>query len=182
MPRKKKSGVLLGNAERRASPRLSPDAFPSLNGAYLRGGASVELIDISTGGALVESEERLTPNTKISLKIATTEGTFLLQGRIVRSTISQLKGGPRYRSGIAFDNRFPLQAVDSNPAIAEDIEAAAEQSFPASIPPLQMEPPQQPATYGTSPEMEGTLTLTTSMSQVTPGLQQYFQFIKINNW
>lgn len=103
-----KKDVLTDCAERNTSPRLPPEAFPSLKGAFLRGGASVKLIDISSGGALVESEVRLAPNTKICLEITSTEGTFMLQGRIVHSTISQLRGGPRYRSGIDFDNKFPL--------------------------------------------------------------------------
>lgn len=175
------SGGGKGNAERRAMPRFSPDAFPSLNGAYLRGGASVDLIDISTGGALVESVERLTPNTKICLKVVTSDGTFMVQGRILRSIISQLTGGPRYRSGISFDNKFPLQAADSNPEAVPDIEAAAEQCTPPSI---QSVPPeaQQPGNNREDHGMEETLTLTATMPQIALNLQQYFECIKVNNW
>ena len=136
---KKKNNVYIGDADRRASPRLPPEAFPSLKGTFLSSGASVEFINISSGGALVESEERLAPNTKIRLKITSTEGTFMLQGRILRSTISQLKGTPRYRCGIAFDDKFPLQAEDSNTAIAKDIKATAEVFYPLTTPPLQVE-------------------------------------------
>jgi len=182
MNRKKKDSVLVGHAERRTSPRLPPEAFPALNGAFLRGGASVKLIDISSGGALVESEERLTPNTKICLKITTIEGTFMLQGRILRSTISQLQGGPRYRSGIAFDDKFPLQATHPDAVTTEDIEAAAEQAATPATSPLHARQPQQPSADLRNPGMEETLTLTASMPQMPPGLQHYFEFIKINNW
>jgi len=177
-----KKDVLTDCAERNTSPRLPPEAFPSLKGAFLRGGASVKLIDISSGGALVESEVRLAPNTKICLGITSTEGTFMLQGRIVHSTISQLRGGPRYRSGIDFDNKFPLQPGDPNPAMANDIEAAAEESFPPANPKLQDEPPKRPAVNSTNSETEKTLILKTSMSQVPASLRQYFDFIKINKW
>jgi len=175
---RKKNKTLTGHAERRAKPRLSPEAFPSLKGAFLRGGVSVKLIDISSGGALVESEERLAPNTKIYLKITATEGTFVLQGRIIRSTISQLHGGPRYSAGIAFSSRFPLQAGDANPAMASDIESAAEESSQSANPKLQYEPAKQPAANRTNSDTEETLTLTSSMSQVSPSLRQYFESIK----
>jgi len=182
MLRKKKDDVFIAHAERRASPRLPPEAFPSLNGAFLRSGASVELIDISSGGALVESEERLAPNTRISLKIATDKGTLTLHGRILRSIISQLKGTPRYRSGIAFDDKFPLQPENPNTAMAEDIEATAQESFPPTIPRLQVEQSQQPPANHTYTETEETLILTTSISKMAPSLQQYLDFIKINHW
>lgn len=182
MLRKKKDNVFIAHAERRASPRLPPEAFPSLNGAFLRSGASVELIDISSGGALVESEERLAPNTKICLKITTDKGTLTLHGRILRSIISQLKGTLRYRSGIAFDDKFPLQPEVPNTEMAEDIEATAQESFPPTIPRLQIEQSQQPPENHTYTETEETLTLTTSISKIAPSIQQYLDFIKINHW
>jgi hypothetical protein len=185
MRRNNTDKVLIGHAEKRTSPRLPPEAFPTLNGAYIRGGASVSLIDISSGGALVESEERLAPNTKTFIKIATTEGTFVLKGRVIRSTISQLRGIPRYRSGIAFDDKNPLQAVDLSPATAEDIEAAAEQSSATpTTPPLQVdsETPQKPHPRVANPETEETLTLITSIPQLPPSLKNCFELIKINNW
>jgi len=181
MHRKKNDKALTGHAERRASRRFPPEAFPSLNGAFLRSGISVKLINISSGGALVESEERLAPNTKICLKISAAEGTFVLQGRIIRSTISQLHGGPRYSAGIAFNNKFPLQAADANPAMANDIESAAEEASQPTNPKLQHEPPKQPAANRTNSDTEETLTLTASMSQVSPNLRYYFESIKNNN-
>jgi hypothetical protein len=182
MPGKKMGKAKQDCAERRTSPRLPPDAFPSLSGAYLRGDSSVNLIDISTGGALVESEERLAPSTKICLKVVTTDGTFMLHGRVLRSTISQLKGGPRYRSGIAFDREFPLRAGNSGLATSPGVEAAAEPQIPLSVPPLQAELQQRLAANRTKPEAEEILTLTTCISQVAPNLQYHFQFSKINNW
>jgi hypothetical protein len=182
MPRKKMGKAGQDYAERRTSPRLPPEAFPSLSGAYLRGGSSVDLIDISAGGALVECEERLAPSTKICLKVVTTEGAFMLQGRILRSTISQLKGVPRYRSGIAFDQEFPLQAEDSGLAMDTNIEAAAESQISSSISPLQEELQVGQAGNGTRIVAEEILTLTTCIAQVAPDLQRIFQFSKINNW
>jgi len=182
MHRKKRDKALTGHAERRAKPRLPPEAFPSLKGAFLRGGVSVKLIDISSAGALVESEERLAPNTKICLKITATEGTFVLQGRVIRSTISQLHRGPRYSAGIAFNNKFPLQAGDANPTMVNDIEWAAEESSRPANPKLQYEPTKHPAANRTNSDIEETLTLTFSMSQISPSLRQYFESIKNNNW
>jgi hypothetical protein len=182
MNSKKKGNSLVNYAERRASPRLPPEAFPTLNGAFLSNGAIIQLIDISTGGALVESEERLKPDTKICLQICTTEGTFTLLGRILRSTISRLEGGPCYRSRIAFDDKFPLQAASSSPSTTEDIEAATGQSITPTIPPSQLEPPQPSAANAANPEQGETLTLKASMTHMPPSLQHYFEFIKINNW
>lgn len=66
--------------------------------------------------------------------------------------------------------------------MANDIEAAAEESFPPTNPKLKDEPPKRPAVNSTNSETEKTLILKTSMSQVPASLRQYFDFIKINKW
>ena len=97
----------------RASPRFPPDAFPSLKGACLVSGSEVKLINISKGGALLESAERLSPSTRISLRLITAEGIIQLYGQILRSTICRLNGGLWCRSAVAFDKEFPLQTGSS---------------------------------------------------------------------
>jgi len=97
MLRKKKNNVFIGDADRRALPRLPPEAFASLKGEFLGSGTSVKFINISSGGALVESEERLAPSAKIYLRITSTEGTLLLRGRILRSVSEHPKAATTER-------------------------------------------------------------------------------------
>jgi hypothetical protein len=170
------------HAERRSAARLPKEAFPSLSGAFLRGDSSVELIDISSGGALIETDERLIPNTNICLKVVTTEGSFMLRGRVLRSMISQLKGGPRYRSGIAFDQEFPLHAPDSAEAAPVHIEEAAESQLPAPRLSSPSRREQAAPSINNNDEVDEILTLTACIAQVAPELQHHFQFSRINNW
>ncbi len=132
--------------DRRSSPRLSPEAYPSLKGACLVSGSEVKLINISKGGALLESVERLSPSTRISLRLITTEGVIQLYGQILRSTISHLNGGLRYRSAVSFEQEFPLQTVNATAVSTseteretpsptpENVEAQADSSIPAPAP------------------------------------------------
>ncbi len=160
--------------DRRASPRLPPDAFPDLKGACLVSGSAVRLINISRGGALLESTERLSPSTRISLRLITTNGVLQLYGQILRSTISHLNGGLRYRSAVAFEQEFPLQAV----------------GVPASSRPRRTET-GSPAPDKTELRFEGIVSkearsdedhLVTLIANLLQGEPDLSEFFRVNNW
>lgn len=95
---------------RRLYPRLAPSAVPALKSVSFSQGDEVNVVDISRGGILLETEVRLRPQMKILLKLVTSEGILKVDGHILRSSICSLKKIPLYKSAIAFDK--PLEFID----------------------------------------------------------------------
>lgn len=98
------------DAAKRQWPRLNPSDIPSLKGVTLNQGAEAQVIDISRGGTLIETDVRLRPQMKIMLKVVTTKGAFKIMGTVLRSSIKSLQGVPIYQSAISFEN--PLTMLD----------------------------------------------------------------------
>ena len=97
-------------AAKRQWVRLNPENTPSLKGIALNQGSKARVVDISRGGALIETDARLGPQTKIRLKVLTEQGDVLVMGSVLRSSIKSLKGTPIYESAIVFEN--PLTIFD----------------------------------------------------------------------
>ena len=69
----------------------------------------MKLINISRGGALLESQEPLAKGSEICLQLITAGKIYLIKGRILRYYISFIAGNIlRYRSAIAFDKDFAI--------------------------------------------------------------------------
>jgi len=102
---------------KRKYARLSLENTPSIKGIALTQGNTARVVDISRGGALIESDVRLCPQTKIGFKILTEKGDLRVSGSVLRSSIKSLQGTPIYQSAIVFEN--PLTILDDiNPAEA----------------------------------------------------------------
>jgi hypothetical protein len=113
---------ILAESNRRQWPRLKPEAVPFLKSVDFNQGSEVRVIDISRGGVLLETEVRLRPQMKLTLKLVTTEGVIKLDGLILRSSITSLTGVPKYRSAISFTHPFLM---------LDDISAASEEQAQA---------------------------------------------------
>jgi hypothetical protein len=179
VPKNRRSSESRENyVERRTSPRLPPTAFPALKSACLSSGSEVTLINISKGGALLESVDRLAPSTRISLRVITTEGILILQGKILRCMISHLNGGLRYRSAVAFDQEFPLRTEED----LSDTQAEKETPTVSQVQgPEGQEGTPEPAVAGQEAKGDGTgfLTLTACVLQGEPDLSELF---RVNKW
>ena len=162
----------------RSSPRFAPTAFPSLKSACLVSGSEVKLINISKGGALLECGERLAPSTRVSLRFITSGGVIQLYGQVLRSTISHLDGGLRYRSAVAFEQDFPLQP-ESDPAERQpEAKAASDpQPSPSQEPDPRTKP--QPGAEQAEGDDDGRVTLTAHILENEPELCKLFE---INKW
>jgi hypothetical protein len=90
--------------------RLNPSEVPSLKGVMINQGADAQVIDISMGGILLETEFRLRPQMKIVLKVVTTKGVLKIDGYVLRSSIKSIAKTPLYRSAIVFDQ--PLSMLE----------------------------------------------------------------------
>lgn len=114
------------SANKRQYIRLNPENAPFLKGISLSQGTTARVVDISCGGALIQTDVRLCPQTKVGFKILMTQGDFRVTGSVLRSSIKSLQG-PIYQSAIVFET--PLDILDGfKPADAEleDISGAAD--------------------------------------------------------
>ena len=76
--------------------------------ARVRPGREASLLDVSSGGALVETTYRLLPGSPIELHVATSERRVSLRGGVLRSAVVRVDAtGMCYRSAIRFDRLLP---------------------------------------------------------------------------
>jgi hypothetical protein len=121
----KKKGRRHSGPNKRQNPRYSHAEIPSVKSIHTSSGAEMKVINISRGGALLETESRLYPGTKILLRVVTIEGIIQIAGRVLRSSSSPLDGSTKYQSAVAFAN--PLNILDD---LSEKAVACPQPSFP----------------------------------------------------
>ena len=121
------------STDRRAEARLSAEDASWLRGARLKYGSDVRVLDVSSGGILVESEGApLEPQTNVVFELSGPTGTTLAPARVVRC--ERLEGGKRYHAACAFKRPLPIAA---QAAIARDksaVPATAGRCAPAAAP------------------------------------------------
>lgn len=101
--------------ERRKTVRLDPAQIPSLKSARLVAGPDVQLINLSSGGAMLECSTRILPGASICIRLVATDALFFLRGRVLESRASSLHGSDLiYQCNVAFDEEFSL--LSSKPA------------------------------------------------------------------
>ncbi len=100
----------------RNAPRFDAPAMLALKCISLAEGHKVKLINISRRGALIESRDRMSPGSTISLRLTTEKTVYFIKGRIVRSSSSPMSGRV-FRSGIAFHEDFTIlpEGADERP-------------------------------------------------------------------
>jgi hypothetical protein len=73
--------------------------------ARVRPGREASLLDVSAGGALVETTYRLLPGSHIELDVATNERRASVRGGVLRSGVVSVRAtGMCYRSAIGFNH------------------------------------------------------------------------------
>ena len=96
----------------RIDPRFPATAVPTITSMKLSPGDTVDLLNISRSGVLVEGRTRFVPGTRITVLFDGGFSPARIKGKVVRSYVSSIKDGMLlYHSGIQFDNR-----LDNNPA------------------------------------------------------------------
>lgn len=91
--------------ERRSDARILPDGITR---ATLRPGCLVLLVDVSAGGALVQSSKPLRPGTRAHLQIVTAAHSFAISAHVLRCAVWSLDAmeGVLYRGAMKFDQRW----------------------------------------------------------------------------
>ena len=161
--------------ERRASPRQDPAALPALKSVGFTDGREVRLINISRGGALLESEVVLRPGLSVCIRVVAADAVFVLRGKVQRSCVSALRGPvAHYQSAVEFEQEFSLLG---------DVEAGSKDGAKPAISsdPEDPAPPSKPVGCPTTAEdsRSDISTITVALPQTGPDLRQIFG---LNRW
>jgi len=89
-------------------PRFNISEIPSIKDSSLNSGARIKIVNMSRGGALLQTRKHIARGTEINLILSTAEGTVPLTGLVLRSNISSLKGIPQYHAAVAFDHLLEI--------------------------------------------------------------------------
>jgi hypothetical protein len=94
--------------ERRAWPRVTTVAFPDLARGKVRPGRLAQIVDMSAGGALIETECRLLPGMRLDLQVGEPVALYNVKARILRCHVALLdRERIRYRGALVFEQRLP---------------------------------------------------------------------------
>ena len=97
-----------GARERRGTRRMDAVDDHKIVSACVRPGHRARLIDVSAGGALIETSHRLLPGTSVELQVQTGTDRATVRGHVLRCAVVRLR--PTwvcYRGAIAFDRHLP---------------------------------------------------------------------------
>jgi hypothetical protein len=116
--------------DRRASRRVSGQALGWINVARVKYGPEVNIVDLSAGGVLLESDRPLKPGSRQALEIAgPADRSVVVPFGVLRSRISALAPqGAVYRAACAFSR--PLELPELAEAVA--IESTATSAVPTA--------------------------------------------------
>lgn len=93
--------------ERRASPRVPALSMTGMERARLRPGRTAFVIDLSSGGALIETDWRLLPGVRVELQLGEPIPLFRVAGRILRCHVTLLdRERIRYRGALMFEEQL----------------------------------------------------------------------------
>lgn len=102
-----------GEHDRRTTRRRTAGEEHDAVTVRIRPGHAARLIDLSAGGALVETNCRLLPGTDVELHVETSTKRTNVRGRVLRCAVVHLH--PRavtYRGAIGFDRHLPWLAEE----------------------------------------------------------------------
>jgi hypothetical protein len=80
--------------------------------ARLRPGRMAHIVDLSSGGALIETDWRLLPGMRVELQLGEPIPLFRVTGRILRCHVALLdRERIRYRGALVFEEQLPFGEV-----------------------------------------------------------------------
>lgn len=98
--------------ERRAAPRVPAFNISGMERARLRPGRMAHILDVSSGGALIETDWRLLPGMRVELQLGEPVPLFRVAGRILRCHVALLdRERIRYRGALMFEEQLPVGEV-----------------------------------------------------------------------
>ena len=93
--------------ERRAWPRIATAACSDMARGKLRPGRAAHIIDVSAGGALIETDWRLLPGVRVDLQMGEPLPLYRVRARILRCHVTLLdRERIRYRGALMFEEQL----------------------------------------------------------------------------
>jgi len=108
--------------ERRANARRHGTSRRVRPQVRIRPGHSATLLDISAGGALIETTGRLLPNTFAEVCMEIDSRRASLRCRVLRCAVALVTpAAVRYRAAIQFDSYLPWFVDDDEPLMTSEM-------------------------------------------------------------
>jgi hypothetical protein len=104
-------------ADRRAHPRI-PSSKLRVDRVRIPHRPSVSLVDLSSGGALLELPFQAQPDTRFGVELHTAVERVEVPFQLLRCYVAELKGGVTYHAAGAFDTLLNLQALAARASTA----------------------------------------------------------------
>jgi hypothetical protein len=97
-------------ADRRAHPRIPSSRLP-VRRVHIPHREPVSLVDLSSGGALLELPFQMSPESRFAVKLDTAVEQVELPFQLLRCYVAEINGGVKYHAAGAFDNLLNLQSL-----------------------------------------------------------------------
>ena len=90
---------------------MDTSTFAGMERGKLTPGRPARIVDVSAGGALIETESRLLPGTRVELQLGEPVVLHKVSARILRCHVARLdRERIRYRGAVAFDEPLHFDA------------------------------------------------------------------------
>lgn len=100
--------------DRRNTPRHRGAEAHGIVSARVRPGHRATLLDVSAGGALIETAYRLLPGASVELHVETAQHRTCVRGRVLRcAVVGVCSTLICYRGAIGFEGRLPWLMTDT---------------------------------------------------------------------
>ena len=96
--------------DRRAHPRIPSEKLP-VTRVHIPSRATVSLVDLSSGGALLELPFQMQPDTRFAVKLDTPVEQVEMPFQLLRCYVAELRGGVTYHAAGAFDSLLNLREL-----------------------------------------------------------------------
>ena len=110
----------MNDSERRRTPRQDAHDDHGIVSTTIRPGHPARIIDVSAGGALIETPHRLLPGRTVDLQVEGRDRRAIVRGCVVRCSVVRVRAASVcYRGAIRFERHMPWFA---EPQIADGYE------------------------------------------------------------
>ena len=109
IPEQRQLRATTGAENRRRCERMARAEVPWISAVRMPWGLDLNLVNISTGGILLESGTKLPPGITYDLQLDAVEATLVVKARVIRAEVSRVdRGGVRYYLAAAFEQHVDL--------------------------------------------------------------------------
>jgi PilZ domain len=95
-------------SDRRAHRRIASAELPEPALIRIPNRPAVALVDVSSGGALLELPFQMPPESRFTLELTTPDERLAIPFQLLRCYVADLKGGVRYHAAGSFDRQIAL--------------------------------------------------------------------------